>query len=365
MAIPNNVFSPIIAMNVPVKDIIRVTNLPRFTADITPDSTCLQTSFFSKNLPTTLLPDWHIQEILPLQLAFPLAAKAEQAWVEGYQSIRHWREKELHLPLWIIHWWLRVGLLQICRSKWIEGIQNLKLAKAAIEGDSVAETNAYLVETGIEQIGWGVQLDGYAREGAMASIDIVALLGNGWLNDRHMDALYAGLKHRVSQSPHSDKIHIGTLSAFQALLRGRWENYGKTFLAPFRSLWNLGQLLHDRSIEKLYFPIHAYNNHFQAVCIDSINRHIFYGCGLDWAMPKLNRNSLDRWLCYHGFESPKITTLPHPVQDDSYSCGWISLSITEHDIFGDKLWTSDRKVAYKLDKIESLLESHFQVRIMA
>ncbi len=363
MQIPANPYSMLLETNTPISTILS-SSLPKIHSCPPASLPFLSEPPFSFKHP--MVPtNWSNMDILPLSFSHALARVVGQAWMDGNCSIRHYTAPKMHLPLWFVHWWFRMGLLLHCRTKWTDAQREIGLIKQGINSEIQMDLTRF--GSNLNSLGWGIWLGGFATECTLLSVDIADMLGRNWVNDHQIDALYLGLRLRVVQdaadNPSLQGIEVGTLLLFHTLQSREWGMYNKDSRPPLRSLWKLAEDLPTGRIKELYFPIHVNNNHYQAVCVDTKLRRVSFGCGLGWDMPKSNKTSLTQWLQNHEFSDPTIYDLRAPRQDDSYSCAWVSLATHEHYIFGSQPWSPQHKDVFRLKKIAEILETNQEVRV--
>lgn len=361
MRIPENNFSNVFDISATVQTLVWPGNLPKIMAKARPAE-----PLFTTRVAAPLRDFWMHLPIPPLPVALTYVAQVGQAWLDGCVSATHVDENITDVPLWIVHYWLHIAIAHHCRIKWSRVMTRLQGMTCDKRVGAPGRIDAALLQSAMESFGWGTPLRGYASKGGLLAIDLTEMLHDEWLNDRQVDALYAGLRHHVSlerrYDPTLGQKVIGNVVMFTCLNSSDslWSQYG-TDPTPFKHLWDLGQHLEDGSVSTIHLPMHVNGNHWQAVTIDGKTRSISYGCGLDWELPQENTRRLMRWLAHHGFNETKIHILPHSRQPDDYSCGWIMLNTHEAEIFGDALWLSGSRTEYICERILNIVDEHNQV----
>jgi hypothetical protein len=363
MTIPPNPYSRVLDPNTTsVFDLLHACNFPAID-NITVRSPILKEDFFSEDPPHIVSAAWYCDTLPPLPLVFALSlGAAGQAWLDGYQSIIHWQKKDLRLPLWYLHYWLRMAAATCTQRQWIMARDWVDTHSGGLPSNDTIPPISTTLNKEIARLGWGTTLQGIAHHGCMVATDIADLLQDEWMCDRHIDSLCAGIQERITENTHLQKIFVGTLTFFSHLRCDdkMWQTYGSE-TRSFRHLWELGIKLEDRMIEQLYFPFHVNSNHYIAIFVDARIKRIYYGCSLGKKLARHDQHILTRWLRHHGFDDPVFAEMSHASQDDAFSCGCITLNTIEHAIFGDELWMPAQKHTYRVKKGLGLLRSHNKV----
>ncbi|KIK35565.1 hypothetical protein CY34DRAFT_95883, partial [Suillus luteus UH-Slu-Lm8-n1] len=89
---------------------------------------------------------------------------------------------------------------------------------------------------------------------------------------------------------------------------------------------------------------------------------ICYGdsLGADWPWPRADVDSIQCWLCEHGFRPfSKGTVLPHGCQEDVYSCAIAMINIIRHQLFDTPLFTDEKKDLFHIQELILILHAHF------
>ncbi|KAG2739186.1 hypothetical protein P692DRAFT_20756362, partial [Suillus brevipes Sb2] len=128
----------------------------------------------------------------------------------------------------------------------------------------------------------------------------------------------------------------------------------------FTRIRELGDSLYDGKLTSIIFPININGVHWTVFLVDVKNREIRYGDLLDWPWPRADVDSIQCWLCEHGFRPfSKGAVLPHGCQEDAYSCAIAMINIIHHQHFNTPLFMDEKKDLFCIQELILILHAHF------
>ena len=289
----------------------------------------------------------------PLHHTKQLLASFNQAWFDGMQSVKYPGDDTMRLPFWILEYWLRMGHAIVAKSRWEAAHQWLLAHQASIH--PLVRVVHDALES-FQSVGWDVKLRLKGVE--LHSLELVELLSNGMVDGRLVDAMIESIADRVRLDPdlqHCVSVQDLSFSDTLRLNDERWKQYNHD--RCFTHARNLGDRLHDGSLDLLVIPLNINNIHWAVLFVNGPGKWIKYGDTLEWSWPVQDIERIQQWLRLHAFPSfRKAGDLEHGRQLDTYSCAIGMINIIAHNLFSDPLFTDHDKHFLRIQEYLKILQ---------
>ena len=345
--------------------------LPRVSSEII--STKVQLWFSKRspsnnlNLKDTLLS----RPIPPYDFVEQLDNAVGQQWLDGAKSITDQRFNDgmEALPLWAIMFWKEVHKLNGMQSTWRQSLTWLEdQAKKYVAGTLTTSSDAEEICALLTSLKWDTSLK-YCRE-ATTTYQLTRFLGTRWLSDDNINMMVEELQDELAGCLDVNVADLNFTTALQdvkARLALPLEKRKKTLLGQYEPHIKNGTL------QRLYFPLYVNKNHWVAVEIDFKKQTFSFGnlclrflkvqssqilslgnsleeVGQGIGVPTKYIKSLQIWFksLYGKSFKNRGNSLAHAVQNDSFSCGVITMNTIAHAIFQQPLWTPNDALEHRL-----------------
>ncbi|KAF7300831.1 hypothetical protein MKEN_01309000 [Mycena kentingensis (nom. inval.)] len=303
--------------------------------------------WFSTAPPTNITPEqlWAVveQRVLPPQaLITQLREAAGQRWFDGAKSIRDPRYKsEVFLPLWIVGAYKQLADMLQQQSLWRDAARTV--AGYIVRQKPVADAFSSLADV-FGTLGWASD----TTHGAFIfpAFTFVPLLRSVPLSDEITQAMVNDLRERLAEQPELEKQHYICGSRLYVVL--------DQLKTKSRLLTDEGLPLRLKEIEErvrrnpelvVWIPL-LRNKHEEVIRVDFKRKTIAYGDSIkDFAPPKNLLSSVQTWVKKRfglSFEI-KGRALRSGQQQDSFSCIPAAINMIAAAIFGDDLWTPEKR----------------------
>ncbi|KAF7291093.1 hypothetical protein MKEN_01491200 [Mycena kentingensis (nom. inval.)] len=309
--------------------------------------------WFSKDPPSTLdaADIWRTlcrEGIPPKNVVTQLRADVGQAWLDGAQSLRDPRQNsKKRLPLHILK--IYAELRDI-----IEARELLRASMASLRLSLKRNTSRYSsAEDILEHFEWG-------RETVHGSFKLplyrlAPLLQHVMLHDEITEALVHGLRTRLAADPLlSSKHHLCASRAYNVLVQISTAGSMPPDGHVPKVLREVEDKVRISPGCQVWFPIYCAGALHQTMLrIDFQSGKVEFGDtirgGKPWAVIE---NGVRIWLRKRfrerSFDFVGIT-LKSGKQDDGISCVPASLNIFSHEVFGDELWSPEKRDIHRIE----------------
>ncbi|KAG1722972.1 hypothetical protein EDD22DRAFT_1022080 [Suillus occidentalis] len=181
------------------------------------------------------------------------------------------------------------------------------------------------------------------------------------MKGRFVNAMVNEISHHIQCDPQLHQMMaVGELTFVTTLHYDNtcWSRY--MLDKGFTRIRELGDSLYDGKLASIIFPININGVHWMVFLVDAKNREIRYGDSLDWPWLRADVDSIQRWLCKHGFRLfSQGTILPHGCQEDAYSCTIAMINIICHQFFNTPLFMDEKKDLFCIQELILILHAHF------
>ncbi|KAI0688683.1 hypothetical protein C8T65DRAFT_700472 [Cerioporus squamosus] len=270
-----------------------------------------------------------------------------QAMLDGAQSILHPESPTHRYPLWILTYWLRMCDILTLRASWAGCCSWLSKQTRDPVASTVFETAIQHLET----LPCNVPTSALGRV-AIHTSDFLQFISDRWLSDEHVNLMVAHINRRLQEAPELAARVEAKDEAFYDASSPRYLNLLETKLGP-----------KPRCV--LYFPVYLPEyHHWITIRVNFFRNEISYADSLGQAIPSpkeiLERT---RWWASKRFTG-KFKVIGHKLsigrQLDGYSCGICAINAMTHDIFGDALWSDEKKALHRVRWFNIVCEEHIK-----
>jgi hypothetical protein len=195
-----------------------------------------------------------------------------QAWFDGARSItdQRWDDPRERLPLWTLTYWKQLVYTIRAQGAWTHSIDWLARQQPHSEErlGGIYASASQLLGT----VGWDAELT--CLRSTVTTSKLQSFLGTAWLSTDHMDIMVEQLnKHLQERYPAgASKVLIVPLVFASALSASNKHTELET-----GNLLHFKNVINERQIEKLYFPVNIGNHHWIAGCVDFMKKSISFG----------------------------------------------------------------------------------------
>ncbi|KZV86031.1 hypothetical protein EXIGLDRAFT_698751 [Exidia glandulosa HHB12029] len=286
-----------------------------------------------------------------------LSHSVKQAWLDGKQSFVLQHISPQRLPLWIINFWFQVHSPTHTAAAWRRAFDWCRSYDPAVHA---------ALEAALYSVRWKPDLLYAVNRGGVSTRNLACLVGTNWVDDSTMGAMLSAVQKTLQTEQPYSPTQILTIEFPRNLLSSNtafFNTYSEK-RAPLE--YNIGDKLASGHWKSVFYVRNVNGNHWIAICINIPLQQILYADSLGGKFPEEHRIGINMWLAKHGLGPCSLGTMPHAIQDDSYSCGIIAINSIEHNVLHVPLWTEAQKHTIRVDWLHRIIDLHkerlFEVR---
>ncbi|KAJ3780264.1 hypothetical protein GGU10DRAFT_279690 [Lentinula aff. detonsa] len=284
-----------------------------------------------------------LQPIPPKSFVVELLENVDQAVLDGCQSMVNPKYPAQRFPLFAPTFLQHIHVTLEAQSEWRHSLKWIGEQTEEGIGNKISTTLQIL-----QVLPWRVQLDLTFTSTHSTTLTLSRLLSDHWMTSSLIDLMIGQLSDRLARDSDLDSCVVLEPLRFMEYLQHPEKHETRLRHTSFTL----------KRKDKILCVSHwAKKRHWVAFKIMMKDGTITYE---DNPRPKDLLAHLTKWFGVEfskKFQAPNPgNLLEHGIQNDFYNCGLVAVNAIEHDLWNDGLWTSEKKVHYRVRWFNTLAE---------